>query len=198
MNDNVTENSVTETIQPSQEQPKQSRKKAIIKEILSYIKILVVTFICVFIFNHYIIANAFVPTGSMESTIETGSRIFINRLAYINSEPQRGDIVSFLFPDDESENYLKRIIGLPGETIEGKDGEVYVNGEKLTENYIKDKIDNDFGPFTVPTDCYFMMGDNRTNSWDSRYWDHPFVSKDKIIGKAVFKYYPHLENLCDK
>lgn len=198
MNDNMTENDVTQSSPPQQLQTKQSKKNAIIKEILSYVKILVVTFICVFIFNHYIIANAFVPTGSMESTIETGSRIFINRLSYVNSNPQRGDIVSFLYPDDESENYLKRIIGLPGETIEGKDGEVYIDGVKLTENYIKDKIDEDFGPFTVPKDCYFMMGDNRTNSWDSRDWEHTFVSKDKIIGKAVLKYYPHIENLCEK
>lgn len=168
------------------------------KEIFSYTKIILTAVAISFCLNHYVIANALVPTGSMESTIEPKDRIFINRLAYVSSQPQRGDIISFLYPDDESQNFLKRVIGLPGETIEGKDGEIYINGELLEEAYIKDKSYVDFGPYEVPKDCYFVMGDNRNDSLDSRFWQNKFVAKEKIVGKAVIKYYPHLENLCEE
>lgn len=172
---------------------KQITKEDLIKEVFSYTKIVLTALAISFTLNHYVVANALVPTGSMENTIEPNDRIFINRLAYTNSEPARGDIISFLYPDNESENYLKRIIALPGETIEGRDGEIYINGSLLEENYIKEKSYTDFGPCTVPDDCYFVMGDNRKNSHDSRYWTNKFVSKDKIVGKAVVKYYPEFE-----
>lgn len=173
-------------------------KKKIRTEVFDYIKIILTALVLSFGLKNYVIASALVPTGSMESTIEPNDRIFINRLAYVSQEPQRGDIISFSFPDNEEENYLKRIIGLPGETIEGRDGEIYIDGICLEEEYIKEKSYDDFGPYTVPADCYFCMGDNRNDSWDSRYWTHKFVSKDKIVGKAMIKYYPKLENLCDK
>ena len=173
------------------------KKEDILKELFSYAKIIFTAFVISFAVNHYVIANAVVPTGSMESTIEPNDRIFINRLAYAAQEPERGDIISFWYPDNEKENYLKRIIGLPGETIEGKDGEIYINGELLDESYIKEKSYDNFGPYEVPEGCYFVMGDNRNNSHDSRYWTHKFVSKDKIVGKAVIKYYPNLETFSE-
>ena len=173
-------------------------RKKILTEIFDYAKIILTALVLSYGLNHYVIANALVPTGSMESTIEPNDRIFINRLAYVSKEPQRGDIISFYLPDNEQENFLKRIIGLPGETIEGRDGEIYIDGTVLDETYIKEKSYDDFGPYTVPENCYFCMGDNRNNSWDSRYWENKFVSKDKIVGKAMLKYYPNLENLCDK
>lgn len=170
-------------------------KETIKKEVFYYVKIILTALILSFGLNHYVVANAVVPTGSMEATIETNSRIFINRLSYINNSPERGDIISFWFPDDESKNYLKRVIGLPGETIEGKDGEIYINGTLLEENYIKEKSYKDFGPYEIPKGHYFVMGDNRNDSYDSREWVHKFVTKEKIVGKAVIKYYPHLEVL---
>lgn len=170
----------------------------IAKELLSYTKIILTAFAISFVLTHYVIANAVVPSGSMEATIEPEDRIFINRLAYVSSEPQRGDIISFWYPDDESQNFLKRVIGLSGETIEGKDGEIYINGELLEEDYIKEKSYIDFGPYKIPEDCYFVMGDNRNNSHDSRFWINKFVSKEKIVGKAVIKYYPQFENLCEE
>lgn len=170
------------------------KKEDILKELFSYTKIILTALVISFAVNNYVIANAVVPTGSMESTIEPNDRIIINRLAYVTTEPQRGDIISFWYPDNEDENFLKRIIGLPGETIESKDGEVFINGEILDESYIKEKSYDDFGPYEVPEGCYFVMGDNRNNSHDSRYWEHKFVSKDKIVGKAMIKYYPSLES----
>ena len=174
-------------------QKKNITKEDLIKEALSYTKIILSALVISFTLNHYVIANALVPTGSMESTIHPKDRIFLNRLAYVNENPERGDIISFLYPDDETENYLKRIIGLPGETVESRDGEVYIDGILLEEDYIKEKSYDDFGPFKVPEDSYFVMGDNRNNSFDSRYWTNKFVSKDKIVGKAVVKYYPEFE-----
>jgi len=113
-----------------------------------------------------------------------GSRIIINRLAYLTQEPQRGDVISFWYPDNPKENYLKRIIALPGETVEGKDGIIYINGKELEESYIKEVSYMDFGPYTVPEESYFVMGDNRNNSWDSRYWTSKFVTRDAIVGKS--------------
>lgn len=172
--------------------------ETLVKELFSYTKIILTAAAISFCLNHYVIANAIVPTSSMESTIEPKDRIFINRLAYVSAEPQRGDIISFWYPDDESQNFLKRVIGLSGETIEGKDGEIYINGELLEEDYIKEKSYVDFGPYEIPEGCYFVMGDNRNDSLDSRFWQHKFVSKEKIVGKAVIKYYPQLENLCEE
>lgn len=171
--------------------------KKILKEILEYSKIILVALIITYIVNDKLIANAQVPTGSMESTIMTDSRIIINRLAYLSDNPMRGDIVAFQCPDEAPDAipFLKRIIGLPGETIEGKNGYVYINGELLLEDYIEDTLAEDFGPYTIPDNCYFMMGDNRNNSWDSRYWSNKFVDRSAIVGKAAFEYFPEIKVL---
>lgn len=167
----------------------------ILKEIFSYSRTILAGLIIGIGLNNYIIANAEVPTGSMENTVMAGDRIIINRLAYINESPERGDIICFLFPDNEEEKFLKRIIALPYETIEGKDGVIYINGEPIEKDYTPIQFEYDFGPFTVPKDCYFVLGDNRNNSKDSRYWEHKFVPIDSIIGKAEFRYFPNFKIL---
>ena len=106
---------------------------------------------------------------------------------------RRGDIVIFKYPDDESVDYLKRIIGLPGETVEIISGKVYINGELLDEPYLSEEPTGDFGPYQVPEDSYFMLGDNRAVSKDSRYWHNTYVKKDKIIAKAFVMYWPSLK-----
>ncbi len=141
--------------------------------------------------NKYMIANAQVPTSSMETTVMAGDRILVNRLSYLFGEPERGDIVTFIYPDDGETLYLKRILGLPGETIEGKGGTIYIDGEPLEQDYTDEVSYDRFGPFQVPEGAYFMMGDNRNDSWDSRYWEHKFVKKEDIIGKAAVSYFPH-------
>lgn len=121
-----------------------------------------------------------------------GDRVFGNRLAYVFSEPERFDIIIFKYPDDESQLFIKRVIGLPGETVEIRDGNIYIDGseEPLDDVDTKETMEGSFGPYTVPEGCYFVMGDNRNNSRDSRYWEHTFVSEDEILGKAVFRYWP--------
>ena len=113
-------------------------------------------------------------------------------MAYTGSKtPERGDIVVFS-PNDNSEgdDLLKRVIGLPGETIEVKDGYVYIDGVALEENYILEQPNYFFAEVTVPENCYFMMGDNRNMSRDSHAWDNPFVPMENIKGKAVCCYWP--------
>ncbi len=169
--------------------------KRILLEILDCSKVIFLALVASMLIKNTVVAGALVPTGSMEETVMAGSRIVINRLAYLAEEPQRGDIVSFYYPDDGETLYLKRVMGLPGETIEGIDGYVYINGVKLESDYTSELLNSDFGPFVIPEGCYFMMGDNRNNSWDSRYWQNQFVEKSEIIGKAEFEYYPELKVL---
>ena len=165
--------------------------RKIISEILDWSRTILIALIVGFAASKVLITSAQVPTGSMEDTIMPGSRLIINRIAYAVSKPKRGDIIAFYFPDDEETVYLKRIIALPGET----NGNVLVEGEPLEEDYVTEEIDSDFGPYYVPTDMYFVMGDNRNDSWDSRFWDHKFVAKKKIIGKAEMEYFPKIKLL---
>lgn len=130
----------------------------------------------------------------MENTILPGDRIIGSRLSYLYHEPKRQDVVIFLFPDDESQVFIKRVIGLPGETLRIVDGRVYMNGSEkpLEEIYLKEVPRGDFGSFKVPEDSYFMMGDNRNHSHDSRYWENHYVKKEDILAKVIFRYYPRL------
>ncbi len=141
-----------------------------------------------------LIVNANIPTGSMENTIHPGDRIIGSRLAYLGQEPQRGDIIIFRYPDDESQVFIKRIIGLPGEEIDIVDGEVYVDDSQtpLEEIYLKEAPEGSFGTFEVPEDAYFVMGDNRNNSHDSRFWEDHYVDREDILAKAIFQYYPRI------
>lgn len=162
--------------------------KKVIKEVISWILVFVIAIVAATLIKEFIIYNVEVPTGSMENTIKINDRVVTSRLSYLSSDPRRGDIIVFPYPDDEELDYIKRIIGLPGETIEGKDGLVYIDGESLEEPYVTEALDSDFGPYKVPEDSYFMMGDNRNNSLDSRFWENKFLARDKIEGKAILKY----------
>lgn len=144
--------------------------------------------------TNYIIANVRVPTGSMNNTIPTGSRLMGSRLSYINEEPQRGDIVIFKFPDNEKIYFVKRVIGTPGDIVEisKQDGGcVIVNGTKLEEPYLAEPmaVENE-QTFIVPENSYFCMGDNRNDSYDARFWNNTYVKEDKIIAKAKIMYWP--------
>ena len=128
----------------------------------------------------------------MEHTISVGDRVIGNRLAYTLGDPQRGDIAIFKFPDDESQLFIKRVIGLPGDKIQIINGLVYVNdsAEPLEEDYLPEEPTGDFGPFYVPEDSYFMLGDNRNYSKDSRLWENTYVKRDKVLAKAALRYFP--------
>jgi signal peptidase I len=179
-------------IEETQQQGKYTKAVAVLREILSWIFWFVLAMVVAVFVNKFVIINAEVPTGSMENTIMPGDRVIGSRITYRLKDIERGDVIVFHYPDDETELYVKRVIGLPGETIDIDDGVVYINGEALEEDYLKEVWTVAIGPyhFEVPEDCYFMMGDNRNNSWDSRYWNNSYVAKDKILGKAMAVYWP--------
>lgn len=160
-------------------------------EVISWIKTILLAAVLAAAVNSFLIVNAEVPTGSMENTIMAGDRVLALRTSYWFDEPQAGDVVIFRYPDDPSGNtlYVKRIIGTEGDVVQVQNGVVTVNGEALTEDYIAETTLGDFGPYIVPKDSCFMMGDNRNHSQDSRFWDNKFVAKEEILGKVVLRYY---------
>ncbi len=176
---------------------KETEKPSWKNELMEWIIVIEIAVVFAVLLNRFIIVNASIPTASMETTIMIGDRVFGNRLAYLKNEPERGDIVMFKFPDDEKQLFIKRIIGMPGETLEMKDGKIYINGSDtpLAEPYLNVIPVGDYGPVQIPEDAYFMMGDNRNNSADSRYWMNTFVYRDKIVGKAVLKYFPGIKRV---
>lgn len=165
------------------------------REIVSWIKVILAAIITAFIISNFIIVHANVPTGSMLYTIPEHSRIIASRLSYMFSDPKRFDVVVFKYPDNESVLYVKRIIGLPGEKLEIIDGKVYINGsnEPLDDSFVKEPPLDSFGPYEIPEGHYFMLGDNRNNSEDSRRWNNKYLSKEKIIGKLILTYYPEIK-----
>ena len=173
---------------------KTDEKESTAKTILEYVISIGIAIVAALLINNFILLNAKVPSGSMENTIMTGDRLFGFRLSYLMEDPKRGDIVIFKYPDNESINYIKRIIGLPGETVTIKDSKVYINDSTtpLKEDYLKEEwvIANDGMQFQVPEGCYFMMGDNRNYSLDARYWNNPYISEDKMVAKVLFTYFP--------
>ena len=147
-----------------------------------------------------VIFNAVVPTESMEPTIMPGDRLIGSKLSYRFGEPERGDIITFHGPEGSGSYLVKRIVGLPGETVTIVSGEVFIDGESvpLMEEYINpdETPTGDCGPYVVPEGCYFVMGDNRNHSYDSRYWTATnFVEKDEIISKILFRYYPTISGV---
>ena len=171
-----------------------ANKDDIIKEVISWIKTIVFAVVFALLITQFVIVNAKVPTGSMKDNINEGDRLIAFRLAYINSGPKRFDIVVFRFPDDRTQLYVKRVIGLPGDTVAIRDGKVYINGSDvpLDDSFVREvqlPDASNFPTVTVPANSYFMLGDNRTNSADSRVWNNKFVVKSDILGKVLFRYY---------
>jgi len=173
--------------------------------------------------RQFVAEARYIPSGSMLPTLQINDRLIIDKLGYKFGDPQRGDIVVFnpteALSTDYKDAFIKRIVGLPGEKLEVKNGRVYVNGRPLEEKYVASKLEpaapiNGSSqhqqteingcppnmrflekPQTVPTDSYLVMGDNRQHSYDSRCWG--FVPRENIIGRAIFRFWPmnHLGGL---
>ena len=188
-----TESSERRKKKAHEEDEKEKKQGGLGKEIFEWVKIIVSAALIAFVLNTFIIANSEVPSGSMENTIMTGDRVIGSRLSYRFEDPKRGDIAIFRFPDNEKIYYVKRIIGLPGETVDIVDGKVYINGsdEPLDEPYIREPMIPEAPMhFEVPENSYFMMGDNRNYSMDARRWENTYVKREKIIAKVLFRYFP--------
>ncbi len=149
---------------------------------------IVFAFILAFLIKTFILQISYIPTGSMIPTLNEREAVLVIRIPYYFREPSRGEVIVFKYPQDPTKEYVKRLIGLPGDIIEIKNGVVYVNGKALDEPYVKNKSSDNYGPIKVPKDNYFVLGDNRPVSVDSRYWG--FVPKKNLVGKAVLLLWP--------
>ena len=184
----------------------QVKKKSLIRE---YAESIIIAILLALLIRSYLVQAFKIPSGSMEDTLAVGDHLLVSKFIYGTKipfvdkrvltirDPSRGDVIVFEYPEDPSKDFIKRVIGIPGDVVEGKDKKVYVNG-KLYENphevhKEKDIIPKEmnprdtFGPVTVPADSYFVMGDNRDRSYDSRFWK--FVRRDQIKGLAFIKYW---------
>ncbi|TRT79088.1 MAG: signal peptidase I, partial [Microcystis aeruginosa Ma_AC_P_19900807_S299] len=135
----------------------------------------------------------YIPSSSMEPTLQINDRLIIEKVSYHFQKPERGDIVVFsptaaLKAQNFHDAFIKRVIGLPGDKVEVKNGLVHVNGKVLAEKYIAEEPNYAFGPVTVPPDQYLVLGDNRNNSYDSHAWG--FVPRENLIGRAVVRFWP--------
>jgi signal peptidase I len=179
--------------------------------------LIVIAFLLALLIKTFLVQAFYIPSGSMEPTLEIGDRVLVNKLSYRFGDPERGDVIVFENPnpqettEDEGwvrsflnwvteglgisqppdKDFIKRVIGLPGETVEQRDGVIYIDGKKLDEPWLPPHSDRrSIGPWTVPDGHYMVMGDNRPNSNDSRFGQLGMIPSDKIVGKAFVIIWP--------
>lgn len=198
----------------------QNQSKFNVREILSFFKTLFLFLIAAFFLRATLVEAYKIPSGSMIPTLRIGDHILVNKLAYgirlpygigipfrikdamvyQYDMPERGDVVVFTRPDDPATfeddsviNIIKRVVGLPGDTVEVKDTKVYINGEPLKEEYARWQEngipEGNFGPEKVPEGHVLLLGDNRDHSRDSRFWTYPFLDIHRIKGRAFLVYW---------
>ncbi len=171
-----------------------SANESLKDNIISWAKSIAIAVAAALFVTQFLIFNAVVPTGSMIPTVMEGDRVIGWRPVYAFSDPQRGDIVIFKSFEQSDQlygkNLVKRVIGLPNDRISIVDGVVFVNDQPLAEDYVHCDWTFQMDDVIVPHGCYFVMGDNRDSSFDSRYWDNPFVNREDILAKVLFSYYP--------
>jgi signal peptidase I len=186
------------------------RRKSLVRE---YGEAIVIAIVLALVIRTLVVQAFTIPSGSMMDTLLVGDYILVNKFLYGPElpltdyrlpslrQPHRGDIIVFKYPQDEKRDFIKRIVGIPGDTVQVRGQQVFINGRPLDESYVR-RSQSALGqtgspsfcgyayacePLVVPTDSYFVMGDNRDNSQDSRYWG--FVKRDKIKGKAFLIYW---------
>jgi signal peptidase I len=189
-------------------------KKSTIRE---YFESIVIAVILALFIRTFVVQAFKIPTGSMEENLLIGDHLLVNKFIFAPAASplertllpvasiKRGDVIVFKYPEDPERDFIKRVIGLPGETVEVREKKVYINGQALDEPYAhyllpvstpsefhevtSFDVRERYGPVTVPADQYFVMGDNRDNSQDSRYWG--FLRRDYVKGKALVIYWSY-------
>ncbi len=185
-------------------------EKQKIKSVLrEWIESILIALVLALFVRAFIIQAFKIPTGSMRPTLLEGDIILVNKFIYGARvpftklrlpkvrEPKRGDVIVFIYPDNPKKDYIKRLIGLPGDIVEIKNGSIYINGNLLVEPLFSQRYYYNRGDFgkegekiKVPQNCFFVLGDNSISSQDSRYWG--FVPRENILGKALVIYWPFI------
>ena len=165
-----------------------------IKTLVGWVINAVIFIAAIYLIANYLVFHAEIPSESMEPTLEVGDKLIGSRITYSLERAERGDVAIFKNPDNPEELFVKRIIGMPGETVTIKSGKIYIDDATvpLDEPYLKEEwtVKNDGLVYEVPEGHYFMLGDNRNISYDARYWENTYVPKENLIAEAVFRYFP--------
>jgi signal peptidase I len=159
-----------------------------------YAEALIVAVLLALVIRTFVVQAFKIPSGSMIPTLDIGDHILVNKFIYDFTTPQRGDVIVFKYPQDESRDFIKRVIGLPGDTLEIRGRQVFINGKPLAQPYARfvdgrqsPSEQEHFGPIVIPPHKLFMMGDNRDRSMDSRVWG--LLDESKVEGKAFIVYF---------
>ncbi len=174
----------------------ESRKKAVWVTALEWAVLVVAALAIALLIKTFLFQAFYIPSESMMPTLQKDDRVLVNKVSYHVHAVHRGDIVVFKAPpgiDPSEKDLVKRVIGLPGETIEGRsDGHVYINGAELAESWLPQGVRTEpsFAAIKIPADSYYVLGDNRTNSKDSRYFPEHFIRKKDIVGRVFLRIWP--------
>lgn len=160
------------------------KRSHLLREIVETVALTLLIFIVI----RFVMQSYHVEGMSMEPGLNSNEYVLVNKVSYLFQSPERGDVIVFHYPRNTSVDYIKRVIGLPGDTVQIDSTHVWVNGVLLNEPYISAPVNPRAKTWKIPPNSYFVMGDNRQVSDDSRYWD--YVPKSFIVGKAVMVYWP--------
>jgi len=182
----------TPTLTPGPDAPPAPKTTSRTRTIVEWVAVIGGALIVALVIKTFLIQAFYIPSGSMEPTLDIGDRVLVNKLSYRLHDVNRGDLVVFERPEgegSETRDLIKRVIGLPGDTVEGRDGHVVINGHILEEPYLPDGVTtSDFDPVEIPEDQAWVMGDNRGDSRDSRVFGP--IQQDDIVGRAFIRVWP--------
>lgn len=184
---------VVEAVEVEDDTVAPRRRKRLQRQLIEWAVLLGAALLIALLIKTFLFQSFYIPSASMYPTLKEDDRVLVNKLSYRLHDVNRGDIVVFKAPDgvatDDIEDFVKRVVGLPGETVEARDGQVYVDGQLLEEPYLPDDVVSpDFGPITLSDNHYWVLGDNRQNSKDSTYFGE--VPGSDIIGRVFLKIWP--------
>ncbi len=170
-------------------------KKKVLNWLKETLETLVIAFVLAFLVRTFVVQGFWIPSGSMEPNLQVGDRLLAYKFFYGLDKVDRGDVIVFRYPLDPKKDYIKRVVGLPGDTVRIENKKIYVNEQLLDESHVVYRDSwmrgyprDDYGPVKVPDDSLFVMGDNRDFSADSRYWG--FVPEENLVGEAFVIYWP--------